>query len=123
MSIRTITLVSLGITLLIMIVWTVNRFGGRTLSVRTGAIATTLIGAIIGLGTGVITASMMMFVNIRHAHIRPDFPPVLIGAILQRIPAWTLAGALAGLALALMWIAVQPEPDAKNFEPSNDSHQ
>ena len=108
-SVMPITLISFGIVMLAMSVWVSNRFGGHILSVRSGAIASMLIGGIIGCGTSVTTASMMMFVNFRHAHLNPDFPPELVGAMLQRLPSWTLAGGLMGLALALLWIAVQPE--------------
>jgi len=118
-----ITLVSFGMVVLTMIVWVSNRFSGRTLSVRSGAIASVLIGGIIGGGTSVVTASMMMFVNFRHAHLNPDFPPELVGAILQRLPIWALAGGLMGLALVLLWIAVQPEDDKIPHTKRSDLEQ
>lgn len=126
-NIRTMTLISFGITLLAITTWTLNRYGGQQISVRTGAMMFTLIGAIIGFGTTVTTAVMMMFINIRHSHIRPDYPPELVGAILQRSPLWAVAGVLVGLALILFWVAVQPTPDSEqqsNMEqPLGQNHK
>lgn len=112
-NIHITTLISFGITALMITVWTVNRLGGKRISVRTGATTSILIGAIIGFGTSVTTSIMMMFINIRHGHTRPDYPLELVGAMLQRGPLWMVAGILAGLAFVLLWLAVQPSPDSE----------
>ena len=61
-----------------------------------------LTGALIGAATSVATAALMLFKDLRHAHPFPDFPPSIILGILERLPPWTLAGALAGIGIGLL---------------------
>ena len=61
-----------------------------------------LIGALIGALASLLTAALMLFKNLRHAHVYPDFPPEMLLGILERLPHWTLAGALLGLGVALL---------------------
>ena len=62
----------------------------------------TLAGALIGASASAITAALMLFKDLRHAHPFPDFPPAMILGMLERLPPWMLAGALAGLGIALL---------------------
>jgi hypothetical protein len=48
----------------------------------------------------------MLFKDARHAHLYPDYPPALLGAMLARLPAWSLAGALAVVGIAIILAAV-----------------
>ncbi|MCY3864081.1 MAG: hypothetical protein OXG68_01440 [Chloroflexi bacterium] len=61
-----------------------------------------LAGALIGALAGVATPLLMLFKNLRHAHIFPDYPAGMMLATLERIPAWALAGGLAGLGIGLL---------------------
>ncbi|MBX3062793.1 MAG: hypothetical protein KF726_07450 [Anaerolineae bacterium] len=62
----------------------------------------TLFGAISGALATVVTAALMFFKTALHNHIYPDYPLIVILGMLARAPAWALAGALIGLALALV---------------------
>lgn len=64
--------------------------------------AATLTGALVGASASVITAALMLFKDLRHAHPFPDFPPAMLLGMLERLPPWTVAGALAGLGLGLL---------------------
>jgi hypothetical protein len=49
----------------------------------------------------------MLFKDARHAHLYPDYPPPILGAMLARLPAWSLAGGLATVGLAILFAAVR----------------
>ena len=59
-------------------------------------------GALAGALAAVLAAALMLFKDLRHAHPFPDFPPAMLLGMLERLPAWALAGALAGLGLGLL---------------------
>jgi hypothetical protein len=81
------------------------RFSGR----QVPHLAIIPFGGMIGGGAAVVTAFLMFLKSAAHAHIFPDYPPLLILGMLERVPAWTLAGALVGLAAALI-IPNRPPP-------------
>jgi hypothetical protein len=60
-------------------------------------------GALNGLLAPLVAAALMLFKDVRHAHPQPDFPPALLLGMMQRAPAWALAGGLLGLAAGL-WL-------------------
>ena len=61
-----------------------------------------LAGAFIGALASVTTPLLMLFKDLRHAHIFPDYPPEMILATLERMPLWALAGGLAGIGISLL---------------------
>lgn len=61
-----------------------------------------LAGALTGATTSLIASGLMIFKDLRHAHPFPDFPPAMILGMLERLPHWALAGALAGIGLRLL---------------------
>ena len=61
-----------------------------------------LTGAAAGALSNIATVLLMLFKNLHHAHVFPDYPPALMLAMLERLPLWTLAGSLAGLGLCLL---------------------
>ncbi len=61
-----------------------------------------LAGALTGALSSAIAAGLMIFKDLRHAHAFPDFPPAMILGMLERLPHWALAGALAGLGLSML---------------------
>ncbi len=65
---------------------------------RQGAFA----GALIGTLASVATPLLMLFKDLRHAHIYPDYPAGMMLATLERMPAWALAGGLAGFGIGLL---------------------
>ena len=62
----------------------------------------TLAGALAGGLASLCTVALMLFKNLRHAHIFPDYPADMLLAILERLPLWTVAGGLAGLGIGLL---------------------
>lgn len=104
-SVRSVTLYGLSISALGLALWISDRFAGRRIPARLLPPFAVLTGAALGLGTGIVTAALMLLKSALHSHVLPDYPPELMLAILDRIPAWTAAGSFAGLALALLWLA------------------
>lgn len=91
--------------------WAMNPrwFGGKTFTPRQWTLALALIGATSGLSASVGTALLMLFKNFRHAHIYPDYPLAMIGAMLARAPVWSLAGLLIGVGMALVIMLRSPK--------------
>ncbi len=100
-------LLGLGLAALLALRWTAD----MTAAAPWFAPAAALLGGLIGLGTAPAAALLMLFKNALHAHLFPDYPPALILALLARVPAWALAGALAGLGLAFAWRALREESE------------
>lgn len=86
--------------------WTAHRLQGQTVRDRQVVLLLAAMGSASGLGASVVTALLMLFKNARHAHIFPDYPAGMMGAILERAPLWALAGGLVGLGLGLLWLAL-----------------
>ncbi len=61
-----------------------------------------LAGALAGALASLCTAALMLFKNLRHAHIFPDYPAEMLLAVLERLPIWAVAGGLAGLGVGLL---------------------
>ncbi|MYD11530.1 MAG: hypothetical protein F4X02_15985 [Chloroflexi bacterium] len=70
-----------------------------------------LTGALTGALAALCTAALMLFKNLRHAHIFPDYPAGMLLAALERLPFWAIAGALAGLGIGLLLAARLSEGD------------
>lgn len=103
--------------------WALRRWGGGQMSLRFFVALMTGLGLVAGLGTAPATAALMLFKNVQHGHIFPDYPLGLVGAVLGRAPLWAFAGALAGLGAALIWQAwvdftVKNETVCRKSEPS-----
>jgi broad specificity phosphatase PhoE len=96
----------LGITgtLLGGITWLAGRHGGRHVALWRGMLTYALFGLMVGAGGSVVTVLLMMFKNVWHAHLVPDYPNALLGATLARGPMWALGGLLCGLGLSLLLI-------------------
>ncbi|NWF71116.1 MAG: hypothetical protein HXY40_18690 [Chloroflexi bacterium] len=102
-----VALYGAGLAALIAAHSVLRQLGGKTLAARYLLPGAALLGAAWGLGAALATALLMFFKTAMHAHVFPDFPPGQILALLARAPAWLLAGALAGVGLALLWRAKQ----------------
>ncbi len=61
-----------------------------------------LAGAFIGALASMTTPLLMLFKDLRHAHIFPDYPPEMMLATLERMPFWALAGGLAGFGIGIL---------------------
>lgn len=85
-----------------------------------------LTGGLIG-ALGVFTTTVLMFVKTAwHSHIAPDYPSLMMLAMLERAPAWAVAGLCVGLALALLRPLFYPQrelepPIALQQRPDHDN--
>ncbi|MBX3081092.1 MAG: hypothetical protein KF716_05620 [Anaerolineae bacterium] len=79
-----------------------SRLGRRPIPVRWWRLGVVALGALIGAGSTLTTALLMLFKSGLHQHVFPDYPLIVILGILERAPAWSLAGALIGLAAVLI---------------------
>ena len=61
-----------------------------------------LAGLLVGAFASLCTAALMLFKNLRHAHVFPDYPAEMLLAVLERLPIWSIAGGLAGLGIGLL---------------------
>lgn len=59
-------------------------------------------GALIGALACLMTVALMVFKDLRHGHLFPDYPPKLILAMLERLPIWAIAGGLIGISIGLL---------------------
>jgi hypothetical protein len=87
------------------------RFAGRTFSARVWIGTAVSLGALVGAGAGVGTILLMLMKTSMHSHVFPDYPFPLIRGVFERLPAWTVAGALVGLAGALLMYRPIVDPD------------
>ena len=55
-----------------------------------------LSGALTGALAALCTAALMLFKNLRHAHVFPDYPPEMLLAALARLPLWADRGRAGG---------------------------
>jgi hypothetical protein len=78
------------------------RLSGRRFDARLWIPAAAIVGALVGAGTVVATVVLMLLKTSVHSHLFPDYPFPLISGIVERLLPWIAAGALAGLALALL---------------------
>lgn len=96
-----------GASCLILSVWAFNRYGGQLIERAILPFVLTGVGVVVGLGGVAVTVGLMLFKNVRHAHLVPDYPNGLMGAMINLAPAWMLAGACIGLGMGLIILARQ----------------
>ena len=86
-------------------IWVLNplmqRFAGQSISPTKFILAMALLGALIGAGTVILTTIMMFLKTAWHSHLFPDYPAPMMVAMFQRLPLWTVAGALLGISFGL----------------------
>lgn len=79
-----------------------SRFGGKSISTTVLLRISPLLGATIGASASLITVMLMIFKDIRHGHVFPDYPPQLMLAILERLPIWAISGGLIAFGIAII---------------------
>ena len=67
-------------------------------------------GAFVGASGAFAAAGLMFLKTALHAHPFPDFPTLLMLAMIERAPAWGVAGTLVGAGL-LLWRRVRLRND------------
>ncbi|MCU0513198.1 MAG: hypothetical protein MUE40_11570 [Anaerolineae bacterium] len=105
-----VVLVGSGLWLLLLAHWLAGYAGGRALPWRVWLPGLALAGAAAGAGAVVTITLLMFFKTAWHAHPVPDYPVPLLLDMLARLPAWTAAGLLAGLAAGLLRLAWAAPP-------------
>lgn len=100
----------LGVTVLgwmlatvLVTVLTLSRYGGQKITHSEFLKLSPLWGAIIGASATLAVVLLMLFKDIRHGHIFPDYPPQMMLDMLTRLPFWSVSGGLILLAIALFW--------------------
>ncbi len=99
-SVWLVSLFGLGLSLLI-VTHSLFRLTGRTFPARVWMPASVIVGALIGAGASLATVLLMVIKTAWHAHLYPDYSFPLIAGIAARLPPWSLAGALVGLAFVI----------------------
>jgi hypothetical protein len=95
-----------GISVAIVFWWLSRNYGGKALDRRFWFPGLIFAGGITGAGAALSAVLLMFFKTAWHSHVFPDYPLPMMLAMLERLPAWTLAGALVGLAVALIYTAL-----------------
>jgi hypothetical protein len=91
-------------SLLIGLYWLFKKLGSKSLSLNGLMIGAILFGALVGAGSTLTTAALMLLKNGSHGHVFPDYPLGMIVEILLRAPAWALAGGFLGLGFSLLYL-------------------
>lgn len=87
--------------------WEVNQPKMRHLADVPAPIVALILGATMGLSTSLITALLMLFKNLRHNHIFPDYPFAMVRDVLGLAPFWALAGAIMALGLYFLLLTLK----------------
>ena len=96
---------------LVILGYLTNRvLSGRKMAFGIWLLLAAVLGALLGLGSALLTVGLMAVKTGLHAH-GPEFSALEINWVIQQIPLWTLAGLLAGLGLGLLLKAVSAKID------------
>jgi len=98
-----VTVLGTLLTILGVSVFIMSRFGGLELTQSSVLKLSPIVGGLIGAGSAISIVLLMLFKNVRHAHVFPDYPPQMMLDTLTRLPLWTISGGLIALGLALLW--------------------
>ena len=108
-SLVVVTLLGAGLTVVFVAHGLLRRFGGAALSVRKSSLLLCAGGLLAG-GLAPLATAVLMAVKVSlHSHAVPDYTPEAVLAVVARLPVWTVAGLLAGAALAL-WAYSRRKP-------------
>lgn len=83
---------------------------GRMLSTTVWLLITAVFGALLGLGSALLTLIFMAVKTGLHAH-GPEFSALELNWVFQQLPLWTFAGLIGGLGLGLILKAVSTQTD------------
>lgn len=100
-----VMLLSVNLALSAALLWAFRRYGGVAFTPRMFMMGAALVGAVTGAGVSLIAVGLMFFKNAWHSHLFPDFPLPMLGDMAARAFPWAGAGALFGLAVALLALA------------------
>lgn len=98
-----VTILGWAVALVSITGFILSRFGGLPLKIPVLIKLSPLVGAIIGAWATLCVVLLMLFKNIRHAHVFPDYPPQMMLDTLSRLPFWTVSGGLIAVGIVLLW--------------------
>lgn len=105
----------LGIGMAFSVVWRwLLKLPPHRLSASMGLVTGALAGSLLGVGSAVAITLLMFVKTAWHSHEFPDFPALMMLAMLERAPWWGLAGAFQGLAIMLVWQPTRPAAAAQS---------
>lgn len=110
-STLTVSLLGTGAAIIYIGIWLINRYCDRELGFRLWFAGFVLSGTVIGAASALITGILMFFKSGWHGHLYPDYPPQMIGAMLSRMPLWSISGTLIGLFCAIVILLRQAQTD------------
>lgn len=87
-----------------------NYYGGRSINGRWLWFVFPSLGCLAGFLASGMSFLLMLFKNVQHSHLTPDFPNETLLGILARAPAWALAGGLFGLAF-VFFLSLKDQAD------------
>jgi prepilin signal peptidase PulO-like enzyme (type II secretory pathway) len=93
-----VTILGTGASVVGVWLWLTTRYHGQDM----GLLLWAVLGASMGMGAIVCATALMFFKTAWHSHLYPDFPTPMLLAMLARVPWWAIAGAMLGLAVALL---------------------
>ena len=99
-----VILLAVGIGLLGAGYATQRLLGGKELAPSRWLLLSAALGALLGLGIGLLVLILMAIKTGLHGH-GPEFTAAEIEWTISQIPLWTLAGLIAGLGLGLLALA------------------
>ena len=110
-SVVPVVLLGSGLALMVTVLWTVRRYGGRTVTAQNGLLGASVLGAVTGLLGALTSAALMLVKDGLHSDLYPDYPFGLIVDTLARAPLWALAGIFAGIGAAAGVVGTEKQTD------------
>ncbi len=101
-SVWLVALLGTGLSLILTAHAVFKLGSGRRLRARVWFPGAVALGAIVGMGAALMTMLLMLMKTAVHNHLYPDYSFGVMAGIFQRVGAWAVAGALVGLAGALL---------------------
>lgn len=84
-----VTILGIWLSISLISLWIINHKALPTSNRATWAL---ILGAGMGILTSLCVAGLMLFKNLRHSHVFPDYPFEMILNILTRAPFWAVGG-------------------------------
>jgi multisubunit Na+/H+ antiporter MnhE subunit len=109
----TVSLLGAGLATALILYQTLERIGGKELSMRFFIPLFVGIGALIGAASSFATIMLMFFKTAWHGHGFPDYPLELMRDMLFRLPIWAMVGGLIGLGLSFLYLSIRKQEMAK----------
>lgn len=84
-----VTVLGIWLSISLITLWIISHNALPTSNRATWAL---IMGAGVGILTSLCVAGLMLFKNLRHSHVFPDYPFEMMRDILTRAPFWAIGG-------------------------------